>query len=225
MPTPPADRRALRERARRSGSVVAQRLLDQPLRNLGVGGAIALLAATAAFGGLEPAASPTLPDVEVGETVVAAPFELTVDKVLWVDELPGAYLSEDGNRWLALTATVTSTADRTVTGVTLRDALGLVGVDGLVGEPTAGTDRVLSSQRLLLADGSDLSPVQPGLEYEVVFLFEQDGSVPPPEQVTVQAVGQTWRPSSLDTGFGWFDPTVVAQGRLAMRQAVDEGDA
>ncbi|GEA89446.1 hypothetical protein [Cellulomonas cellasea] len=224
MPTPPADRRALRERARRSGSVVAQRLLDQPLRNLGVGGAVALLAVTAAFGGLEPAAEPGLPAVAVGEPVEAGPFELTLEKVLWVDELPGVKPGE-GNRWLALTATVTNTSERTATSANLRNTLGLTGVEGLVEPPDAGTDRVLSSRRLLLADASDLSPVQPGLDYELVFLFEHDASLPPPEEVTVQVVGHTWRSSTITPDVAWFDPTVVAEATLAMREAVDEGGA
>ncbi|QTE28712.1 hypothetical protein [Pengzhenrongella sicca] len=221
MPTiPEQDAVDLRRRARSSGSRVARRLVDQPLRSLGVGAAVLVLAATAGFGGLESAIAPTLAPVVPGTSVAAAPFEITLDKVLWTAELPGAYLTSDGNRWLAITATVTNTADSSVVDPVI-DALALAGVAGLVKEPVRGTDRVTSSARLLLADGSSPFPVQPGLAYDLVFLFEQSGEVPPPTEVTVQVLGHTSRPSTLDRTQGWFDPTVVAQATLPLREAVD----
>lgn len=222
--TPSQDAADLRSRARTSRSKVASRLLDQPLRNLGVGGAFVILASTAAFGGLEPAAPTEIDGIELGAAISAAPFDVTLTKVLWVDELPGASLSDDDNRWLAILATLTSTADESVADPAI-DVVTLSGVDGLVGSPVPGTDRVVSDARLVLADGSQPSPLQPGLDYDVVFLFEQSGDAPAPVEVLVQVAGHTRRAGSLDGSLGWFDPAVVAQGLLPMREAVDESAA
>ena len=58
-----------------------------------------------------------------------------------------------------------------------------------------------------------------------MFLFEHDATLPPPEEVRVQVVGHTWRSSTITPDVAWFDPTVVAEATLAMREAVDEGGA
>lgn len=206
-----------------SRGTVTRRLADQPLRNLGVLGAGLLLASTAAFGGLEPVEAAGPAPFELGAQVTAAPFEITVDRAVWVDELPGVYLLDDSNRWLALVATVVNTHTESL-GHELAEAVRLVGVEGLLREPLEGTAAVVSSEQSVLADGSGLSPVQPGLPYEMVFLFEQDGSVPPPTEVTVQIAAHTWRADSFDGFFSWLDPTVVAEGTVPIRLAVDSTD-
>ncbi|MPZ95442.1 MAG: hypothetical protein GEU96_11190 [Propionibacteriales bacterium] len=223
MPTTPESEAAdLRRRAR--GSKVAGRLLNQPLRHLGVGAAVVVLGVTAVFGGLEPAdTTPSRVAVEVGKISTVPPYDITIEKVLWVDELPEVYKTDDRNRWLAVTATIRNTHDESLyDAVELRHAVSLVGVDGLVGDPVRGAKRVESTYRKLLADSSDLSPVQPGIEYEMVYLFEQDGSVDPPDEVAVQLVGHTWRRDSIDQDFKWLDPTVIAESTLPVRPAEDE---
>lgn len=207
----------LQRRAR--SSLVATRLLQQPLRNLGVGVTVIVLGVTALFGGLADAdvEVPRVAGLRVGETVRVDPYEITLRKVLWVDELPNVYPTTKGDRWLAITATVRNTHTTSLFGaVELREALTLSGVDGLVEDPVAGTPRVRSTYRRVLADTSDLSPVSPGVSYEMVFLFEQAPSAEPPTEVTVQLVRHTWRRNSLDQSMGWFDPTVAAQATLPM---------
>ncbi|KGM09133.1 hypothetical protein [Cellulomonas carbonis] len=215
-----AEARAGRRRIAVARSAVARRLLDRPLRDLGAGATVVLLASTAAFGGLRDAGT-TVDALAPGTALVAAPLEVTVDKVLWVDELPGAYPSEDGNRWIAVLTTFRSTHDATLLGPELRPTLSLEGVPGLVGRPDPATGLVGSTERLVLTDGSRLTPVQPGLEHDAVFLFEQDGDVAPPTEVTLVAVGQTFRSSSLQDLDEWTDPAVVARGTLPVREAVD----
>lgn len=207
-------------------SKVADRLLNRPLRDLGVVGAVLVLGSTAAFGGLEPAEETGAATLEAGQPVAAAPYEVTVDKVLWVDDLPGVYLSTEGNRWIAVMGSVLNTHTESLygggRGVELAYAVSLRDVEGLVGEPDAVTGAVVSDARLALADGSALSPVQPGLTYQTVFLFEQDGAVRPPTEVTVALHGHTWRAGSLDRTMAWFEPQLVAEADLPVREAQDQ---
>ncbi|GIG40059.1 hypothetical protein [Cellulomonas phragmiteti] len=213
----PAAPPELRARARASGSKVARRVLDQPLRRIGVVGAIVLLATTAAFGGLEEQTQDGPEVLEAGTPVEVAPFELTVHRVVWTGDLPGQRLSDDGNRWVGVVATVRNTSDAGVLGVTLRDALTLSGVQGLVQAPV--DIGVTASAVVVLEDASPLSPVQPGLTYEAAFLFEQDGSVAPPTSVDVQLQQHTWRAGSLDPELVWRFPTTVLVGTLDAREA------
>ncbi|UCN13743.1 hypothetical protein LFM56_12625 [Cellulomonas iranensis] len=219
-PAAPPD---LRARARASGSRVARRVLDQPLRRLGVVGAVVLLAATAAFGGLEEQTDDGLEVLTTGVPVDVAPFELTVERVVWTTDLPGQDLSEPGNRWLGVVATVRNTSDAGVLGPVLREALTLDDVPGLVGAP--GDLGVPASAVAVLVDGSELSPVQPGLAYEVAFLFEQDGGTPPPTSVAVQLQRHVWGTGSLDPTAGWRDAATVLRGDLPAREAVADEDA
>ena len=220
-PAAPPD---LRARARASGSLVARRALDQPLRRIGIGGAVVLLAVTAAFGGLREQAENGPEVLAVDVPVEVAPFELTVHRVVWTTDLPGQYLSDDGNRWVGVVATVRNTSDAGVLGVTLQDALTLADVDGLVQQPGTLVPGVTATSIALLEDGSSLSPVQPGLSYEAAFLFEQDGSVAPPTSATVLLQQHTWRSGSLDPTETWWDPTTTLRAALDVREARSDAD-
>lgn len=223
-PAAPPD---LRARARQSGSKVARRALDQPLRRIGIAGAVVLLAVTAAFGGLQEQTQDGPEVLELDAPVEVAPFELTVHRVVWTTELPGQYLTDEGNRWVGVVATVRNTSDAGVLGVTLKDALTLTDVDGLVQKPGTLVPGVEASSVAVLEDASTLSPVQPGLTYEAAFLFEQDGSVAPPTSATVLLQRHTWRSGTLDPTVTWWDPTTTLRGELDVREAQSdaaEGD-
>ena len=183
-----------------------------------------LLVVTAAFGGLREQTQDGPEALTVDAPVEVAPFELTVHRVVWTTDLPGQYLSEDGNRWIGVVATVRNTSDAGLLGGTLRDALTLTDVDGLVKEHNPIVPGVTSTSIALLEDGSSLSPVQPGLTYEAAFLFEQDGSVAPPTSATVLVQRHTWRSSSLDPTAAWWDPTTTLRGELDVREAVSDAD-
>ena len=199
---------------------MGRRLADQPLRNLGALGAGLVLVSTAAFGGLEPAETPGPAGFGFGDTVHAAPIDVTVDRVTWVDgPIPGIYLTDDANRWIGVVATVRTDHTASLSAEPAQ-TVGLAGVDGLVAEPETG-GVALSSDQVLMADTSRLSPMQPGLTYEVVFLFEQDGDVPAPDEVEVVLYGHTWRADSFDGTFGWKDPAVIARATLPARAGAD----
>lgn len=209
------------EPARPGRSRVAERLLNQPLRNLGVGVAAVVLGVTAAFGGLEPSTgTDRLPPVQIGVKTLVAPYEIKINKVIWVDDLPNLYPTERGNRWLALTATVRNTHETSLYGAAeLAASVTLSGVDGLVRKPEPGADRVRSSYQRVILDNTDLQPVQPGIDYTMVFLFEQKAASAPPNQVSVQLVGHTWRQDSIDKTDKWLDPTVIATSTVPMTES------
>ncbi|WP_028046480.1 hypothetical protein [Cellulomonas sp. URHE0023] len=220
----PAAPPELRARVRASRSTVARRVLDQPLQRFGVVGAVALLAVTAAFGGLQEQTQDGPEELAVDTAVDLAPFEVTVHRVVWTTELPGQYLTDDGNRWIAVVATVRNTSDSGVLGGALGEALTLADVEGLVQEPGTLVPGVTASSVSLLDDGSTLSPVQPGLTYEAAFLFEQDGSIAAPTSATVLLQEHTWRAGSLDGVEAWWDPTTTLRGELDVREAVSDSD-
>ena len=202
-------------------SRVATRLLHQPLRNLGVGVTVIVLGSTAAFGGLEPArGNHQMAPVQVGVQTHEAPFDIKINKLVWVNSLPNVYPSKPGDRWLAITATVRNTHTTSLPGgAELAEAMTVSHVAGLVHTPEPGTDRVRSDYQKLLADSSDLDPVQPGIDYSMVFLFEQDAASPPPTLARVQLIAHTWRQDSIDKTDKWLDPTVVAESDLPMRES------
>jgi hypothetical protein len=212
-------------------SRVARRLLEQPLRNLGVGVTAIVLGTTAAFGGLEEAhgvGAGAPGEVKVDQVMEAAPFTIRIRRLLWVaaEELPGVYVSEDGDRWLAIVADIRNTTDASLLPFYAQEAVTVSGVDGLLKKPELDlstpaeddrTDRVSSDQLLQLADSSTLDPIQPGLTYQAVFLFEQKGTAQPAAQVAVQLVGHTLRPNSFDQQEMWLDPAVADEAELAVR--------
>ncbi|GAB6898195.1 hypothetical protein [Kineosporia succinea] len=219
--------------AERSG--VAQRLLEQPLRTFGVGATAVILGVTAAFGGLEEAeGSGESTPVKVGTTMRADPFEITIKRLVWADELPGVYTVENGSRWLAIVADVKNTSDETLEPFYAREAVTVNGVDGLVSEPELDTstladddrtDRHRADQLLHYADSGDLNPLQPGISYEAAFLYEQRGTTEAPDQVTVQLVGHTLRDDTFQGTESWFDAAVVAESTLPVRSsAASSGD-
>jgi hypothetical protein len=142
---------------------------------------------------------------------------------VWTTELPGQYLSEAGNRWVAVVATVRNTSDAGVLGGTLQAALTLTDVEGLVEKPGV-VPGVTSTSIAVLEDGSSLSPVQPGLTYEAAFLFEQAGTAAPPTSATVQLQRQTWR-AGLDPSAAWSDATTTLRAQLDVREAVSDAEA
>ncbi|WP_454300444.1 hypothetical protein [Salana multivorans] len=206
---------------RRVGAWIAER----PLPQLGLAAAVVVVAATAAWGGFEPVegtgAAPA--ELKPGETATAAPLEITLERARWIDELPGAYLSDPDNRWIALVGTIENTDDATY--LLPQQSLVVSGADGL--DPAGLATRAIGIQPndlLVVTDASRLSAAQPGLTYEVVFLVEQDGTLPPPEEITVELLGRTEREDTLSRQMSWLDPTVVASITLPVSEASGNQD-
>lgn len=192
--------------------------MDQPLRHLGAVGACVLVVATAGAGGLEPQAQDGPEVVAAGTAVDAAPFEITVRRARWADDL-GVPTAQDGDRWVAVVATVRNTSDASVLSSHLTHALTLEPFTGA--RATAGEHGLAASATALLDDGSTPNPVQPGLTQDVVFLFDQDGGAAPPDEVVVHLQRSTWREGSLDRSLAWWEPTTVAEAPLPVEAAPD----
>ncbi|GAA3624309.1 hypothetical protein GCM10022223_46700 [Kineosporia mesophila] len=215
--------------AERSG--VAERLLEQPLRNFGVGVTAVILGVTAAFGGLEEAdGSDRATAIKVGTTMTADPLDITIKRLVWADELPGVPTMENVS---CRPAIVENTSDKSLAPLYTQEAVTVNGVDGLVSGPefdltTADdddrTDRHGADQLLHHADSSTLNPLQPGLTYEAAFLYEQRGSARAADEVTVQLVRHTLRVNSLDQTEMWLDPAVIAESALTVQPAKVAGN-
>lgn len=213
----------LRQRANAAGSKVAERMLEKPLRSIGLVGAALLLAATAAFGGLRPQTAPTQGTTAVGETVAAAPFEITVTQASWISDLPDLSPTP-GHRWIAVQATIRNTSDASATQPLLLEAVtladGTPGVEpqlGFSGQPGLTATTVVST-----ADSSALNPIQPGVTYRAALLFEQDITQEPPAELTLLVQGHTWGTTILDPIPAWRTPTTLTRITIPVRKADGE---
>ncbi|WP_166355478.1 hypothetical protein [Phytoactinopolyspora limicola] len=166
-----------------------------------------VLAAGVAAGELVPRVGPgRIAELEAGVEVDTGPFLLTVERARVLDELPGVAEGDDTARALALVVTVSLTSDRTLSGAMLADSVALRGIDddGPVPAPNV----------VVLADGSHLDALQPGLEYEVAMVWEQSAEHPEPVELDVEVTGRTLRDSAIDGAAQWLDRTPVAAGTV-----------
>ncbi|MGW8483054.1 hypothetical protein ACWGJP_07925 [Microbacterium sp. NPDC055903] len=126
-PAPATTVSAAPKRSTRWAGVVANRVSSKSIAGAFT---VLVLASTAAFGGLATAAVPPLPEIAAGETFTGAELEMTPQRAVLVDELPGSgVFPEDGERVLAVILDVTnldtearsSTADGSVGEIRLTE--------------------------------------------------------------------------------------------------------
>ncbi|GAA3529823.1 hypothetical protein AFL01nite_00630 [Aeromicrobium flavum] len=180
--------------------------------------------ASGLFGGLATARTSGPTELVAGEQVHAEPFDVTVERARWLTDL-GLEGETPRGRYISVVATIKNTSDHPVYRSEIRDTMRLHGLDGVfrresgkeTGPSEAATPRVL-----VVADASELASAAPGLEYEVVFLWEQAEYMPVPEDATVAVAARTWRQSTLDDQYLWFDPTVTHAGSIAIEKAKEE---
>ncbi|WP_157524327.1 hypothetical protein [Jiangella alkaliphila] len=189
--------------------------LGAPQLTLAGSAAGAVVLAVLAAGGFDPLEKPEtdIAPLAAGETVDLGPFELTVDRLRVVDELPGISEGDDDTRVLALVATVEATGTATEYGALLSGSVALDGVPGVTADGD-GSEPVPADAVHVMADGTRLDAVQPGLEYEVALVWEQDARADVPAEARLVLVGRTLRESSIDHTQEWLDPLPVAAGDL-----------
>jgi hypothetical protein len=170
-------------------------------------------------------AAPDVTELEAGAQVDTGPFILTVERARVLDELPGISESNDSTRVIALVVTVAANGSRTLSGAMLADSVALQGVGGLsastilssgegVDDATSDDAPVTAPNVVVIADGSRLDALQPGLEYEVAMVWEQSSEFAAPTEVEVVVSGRTLRASSIDRSMEWLDRAHVAVGSV-----------
>jgi hypothetical protein len=175
---------------------------------MGVSAGLAGLAASGLFGGLQTVEKPELPTVAVGEANNGRPWNVTVTGSRLVGELPGLSLT-DGNRWLAVLATVEITADESQRD--LKEILKVSGVEGLVDEePKDGKPEYV----LVLRDSSQPDYLNPGIPEKLAFLWQQSGTAPVPTSMLVEIWGKTHRVDSIAKTMEWLDPESRAEVKV-----------
>jgi hypothetical protein len=206
---------------------VAQSASRQHLTLAGsAAGAVALAVLVA--GGFDPQQKTAeVAPLTIGETVDVGPFLLTVERMRVVDELPGISEGDDDTRVLALVATVEATGSKTQYGYLLTDSVGLVGMPGVPAYPAPGDsprpdEPVRADGAYVMADGTRLDAIQPGLEYEVALVWEQDSGADAPVDARLVLVGHTLRESSIDHSQEWLDPLPLMAGDIEVTEAADE---
>lgn len=181
----------------------------------------AVLLVSGLFGGLGDAPVEAAEPLAVGHPHEAAPLTLTVERARWTSDLGEIGKTERG-RYLIVIAKVRTDADQSVDLNVLQQALTPQDVAGLYN--TMGGDKVVASEKAkpsvhVLADGTRMSALPPGLTFELAYVWEQRGSEPAPTELSVASRSHTWRQSSLDDQMNWFDETINAVGTVPVTEA------
>ena len=175
---------------------------------------IVLVGAVGGWGGATEAAEEA-PTAAVGTPIEAEPFEVTVRRARFFDELRPSFYAEDGFRYLALSVDVTPTATEPVGGAVFARAATLE-VPGLRTIDLSSGPKVADPQVVRTADGLTQHTFQPGLTTNVVLVWQQEIGETLPAQVSLTLARHTLRRSSMDGTLGWRDPSPVAGVTLAL---------
>ena len=163
------------------------------------------LVATAAFGGLSPAASPAIARLEPGEQHHNDQLALTVERAVLVDEYPdaGVYV-EEGQRVAAIVLTVENTWTEPLPAYADSSVTESFTVEELAGTPADSVAR---------ADDATVSPwLQPGVPVRIVVAWAVDAG----RFADGDALHLTLNDMTLHTGSfvangqWWTDPVAAA---------------
>lgn len=180
-----------------------------------------ILLVSGLFGGMRRATpESTVVELVAGKTHQADPLAVTVERTRWTNDLGSAGKTERG-RFLIVIAKIRTdeklSIGSDVTSQILR-LRGLQGIYGLTGDKT-GPSADARPQVYAVDDSTRISTVPAGLTFEVAFVWEQSLAEPLPKSLTVEARRLTWRQSSIDQQYAWFDPTVDAVGTFPLQES------
>lgn len=190
---------------------------SRSIREYALGGSLAVLLVSGAFGGLGDSRDDPPATAAAGTTVDVAPFEVTVERVREGRDLGVDSVDVPDGRWLIVSAKVTVRDDASAPYDALSELVRLEGAQGLVptnhvdGRPLPDPAGVAPRTILSTDDAQPLSTPAPDLTYPAAFLFEQSASAPVPTEVTVVLQSHVWRKSEIEERMGWFDPAPVVR--------------
>lgn len=192
------------------------------LRNLLLLGGAVILLVSGLFGGMRRATpASTIVTLVADKSHQAAPFTITVERARWTSDLGAAGKTERG-RFLLVIARIRTKEKLSIGSDVLSQYMRLRDVKGLYVD-TLGDDTVASSrarpQVFSVDDSTRLTTIPAGLTFEAAFVWEQSAATPVPDALTVQVRHLTWRQSTIDQQYGWFDPTVDAVGTFPLRES------
>ena len=165
------------------------------------------LAASAAFGGLEEADTPPIPQLDVGESFTGAQLRIAVEDAVLIDAFPEAYITpQPGNRLLVIRATVENVWDKpvsTYSSIGAADNVRPQGVDGMEDEPLTVA---------VISDGSSYPELQPAVPVELAFIWEfPDGAISQSDVLQIDLLDKTYAAGGFVTyGERFEDPFVAA---------------
>lgn len=171
------------------------------LKQLAMGATVLVVLASGVFGGLEKAAPAAVTQVEVGTAVDTGPVTITVTgpaEVLETETSSGTV-----ERRLVVRTRVTNGTDRSVYGTTLADVVRVHGDDE-------------RPELVVIDDGSSPAPVGPGITLNVAFGWLLEPGATAPSTVDVSLRSHTWRRSSIDQQWDWWDATETARVSLGV---------
>lgn len=193
----------------RARTWVTAKPLRVPLVVAGVG-----LVLSAPFGGWRAAESEeSVPTVEAGDVVEAAPFEVTLERAYYsprpsesFDEL------EPDQQYVVVLGTLTSRHDTTVESMLATEALDLIGLPeplDVLGNPVEPEVRVPAGL-FSAQDSTQLRRIGPDLTYEVGLVYRTSAESLPAE-LTLEVAGYTWRTEGIARDPDWDNPAIVAE--------------
>lgn len=172
--------------------------------------ALVLLGITT-FGGWRSATATAteLPTPSPGESIDAAPLRVVAHKAFYANELGTSVRAQPGVRLVIVKVSVTNISTRFVGGYA-KESMFRIDAPNLLkyGQPARDANVAPVAYRVL--DGQPAGAYQPGVPADLALVWEQQASAAIPTQVSLTVAGLTWRRSSLDGSYDWFDPTASA---------------
>lgn len=199
-------------------------LAARSIRQLVLGVGALVLLVSGLFGGLRKADAEPVAALKVDRMLTVEPLQLTVERARWTGDLGDPIgPARGGKRFLTVFAKIRSTSDQSLDSFVVQEALRIDGLSGFAKSQTS--DDAVPSEKatprvVVASDAVDLGNLNPGLTYEVAFIWEQSLSEPLPASLDLAAYQHGFRQSSLDDQENWFDSSVASVGTVPLEKYV-----
>lgn len=201
---------------RRRSAVIAQVFTALTFRQMVIGVFLLALLVSGLFDGWRRISPPGPARISAGKAFSAPPFSVTVKRVRYASDLGVKTVPKIDGRYLIVLADVSTSEKQSVPSSVMLDGLvrlkGVPGLQDAKGNVTNDSVTVSPQLTLVAADAQPMGDLGPGLTYELAFFFPQAAGEAVPSTVTVESFAHTWRRSSIDQTWGWFDVTPACVG-------------